>query len=205
MPSKDKSKLRATHTNTCPTCDHSFHPWKNAPGIYCSHRCSKLGERSMPIETRFWSKVDRSDLNGCWPWTAFRQPAGYGYFQVPDGTFGVVKGKSRFAHRVAWMLFHKQLVPDGLCILHTCDNPPCCNPAHLFLGTTDDNNKDAAVKGRKPRGSLGPTSILKENQVRTIRRLLSLGTPQKVIARKFNVSVSAVSHISTRYTWDHLK
>ncbi len=90
----------------------------------------------------FWDKVEI--INGCWLWMASRRsPKGYG--QV------VRYGKPQSAHRVSWELANGP-IPKGLCVLHKCDNPPCVNPSHLFLGTPKDNADDSIRKGR--RGSL---------------------------------------------------
>ena len=89
----------------------------------------------------FWSGVDRSGGQGaCWPWigsTNFSGGYGQSHFH----------GKRIGAHRAAYILTHGP-IPDGMWVLHHCDNPPCVNPAHLFLGSTTDNMRDAARKGR---------------------------------------------------------
>ena len=95
----------------------------------------------------FWQKVDLSKPNGCWPYKGFRKWDGYGWLQrYIDG-----KPKNLTAHRYAWILTHGQ-PPEGMHILHTCDNPPCCNPAHLRLGTHDENMADMKAKGRNSKG-----------------------------------------------------
>jgi len=91
-----------------------------------------------PLEERFWEKVDVRGPDECWPWTRKHNPKGYGQFR---------KDKMVQAHRMAWELTNGP-IPDGLDVLHTCDNPPCCNPHHLFLGTNDDNMRDMNSKGR---------------------------------------------------------
>lgn len=93
---------------------------------------------------RFWSRVDRSG-DGCWPWTGSTYPAsgsaisGYGHTRRGD--------ENGYAHRDAWE-FANGKSPGGLCVLHRCDNPICCKPGHLFLGTVGDNARDRAAKGR---------------------------------------------------------
>lgn len=105
--------------------------------------------RPAPLEKRFSSKVDRSGgPAACWPWKgAWRTEKGYGRI-LKDRR----KGRALRAHRVAWELAHGP-IPLGLCVCHACDNPPCCNPAHLFLGTMLDNNRDRDAKDRHHRPS----------------------------------------------------
>jgi hypothetical protein len=87
----------------------------------------------------FWARVsDGQSSDACWEWPGPRLPQGYGL---------VRGGGCQYAHRVAWEYVHGP-IPEGMCICHKCDNPPCCNPAHLFLGTRWDNIQDAIAKGR---------------------------------------------------------
>lgn len=98
------------------------------------------------FEERFWERVDRSGGPGaCHPWTRAKTPRGYGAVTWHN--------RSQRAHRMAWIITYGP-IPAGLNVLHRCDNPPCCNSAHLFLGTAADNNADMRAKGRwkrKPR------------------------------------------------------
>lgn len=91
---------------------------------------------------RFWSKVNIGNPNECWEWGSSRNKKGYGQFTLYDRKSFNVK-----AHRMAWEVTNGK-IPDGLFVCHHCDNPPCCNPAHLFVGTNSDNMKDASSKGR---------------------------------------------------------
>ena len=84
---------------------------------------------------RFWSKVDIKDDDSCWMWTAAKL-VNFGY-----GAFGVRGSVVERAHRMSYYLV-KGDIPKGLHVLHKCDNPPCCNPSHLFLGTDQDNVDD---------------------------------------------------------------
>src|SRR5690348_16844605 len=89
-----------------------------------SARGLREGSPPSPPANLFWSRVDRRSPGECWVWTRGRLKAGYGQLTVG--------GKCRTAHRIAWELTNGP-IPDGLSVLHRCDNPPCCNPAHLFL------------------------------------------------------------------------
>lgn len=114
------------------------------------------GRRRIPPSERFWPKVNkagpapehRPELGPCWEWTAGQAPHGYGAFAI-GGREGAVG-----AHRFAYELLVGP-IPDGLSVLHHCDNPPCCNPAHLFLGTRAENMYDAIAKDRVPQLTTG--------------------------------------------------
>lgn len=90
--------------------------------------------------TRLLAKIAVGGPAECWPWTGTRNDLGYGILRVT--------GKNVRAHRFAYELASGRPIPVGLEVCHRCDNPPCCNPAHLFLGTQGDNVRDAASKGR---------------------------------------------------------
>lgn len=94
---------------------------------------------SSPAAEKFWSKVDRRGPEECWPWTGGCIKAGYGRI--------CESGRDEYTHRYSWRL-HFGEIPPGLEVCHKCDNPPCCNPAHLFVGTHRDNMHDALRKGR---------------------------------------------------------
>src|SRR5688572_12699995 len=97
----------------------------------------------------FWAKVQRGKPDECWPWTGGGMPQGYGHFQTGSGTDGT--RKTWKAHRYAWTLLVGP-IPDGLHLCHHCDNPPCVNPAHMFIGTHRENNADKVAKMRQARG-----------------------------------------------------
>ncbi len=100
-----------------------------------------MSKPATPVAERFWPKVDRRGPDECWEWKAARQAEGYGKM------FTTNRCRPERAHRVSWVLHHGP-IPDGMFVLHRCDNPPCVNPAHLFLGTNLDNIEDMGRKGR---------------------------------------------------------
>lgn len=144
----------------------------------------------MPKEPeRFWSKVDICEPDECWEWQACEVGRGYGGFQIHY--------KLWRAHRVAWILTYGP-IPKGLFVLHKCDNPGCCNPYHLFLGTQTDNMADAAKKGRLN------TKLTKETILK-IRELYATGKwTQEDLAIKFKTGTAYISDIIRRKTWKHI-
>jgi len=92
------------------------------------------------LSERFWKKVNKGSPSECWEWMAYKNPTGYG--RVSKG------GKIEVAHRVAYELTYGA-IPEGMVVMHRCDNPQCCNPGHLSLGTQKNNMWDCVSKGRR--------------------------------------------------------
>jgi len=154
---------------------------------------------------RFWSKVDkngpvpahRPDLGPCWLWTAGLTKRGkYGQFMV--------RGRVLKAHRLAFELLRGPV--NELCVCHHCDNPPCCNPGHMFLGTHERNHNDMRAKKRhfvpdSPKGELHHSACLTVEQVKLIRSSPERGTD---LAKKLGVTQSAVSRVRLGKVWKHV-
>lgn len=160
-------------------------------------------------KSRFLSKVQISDENNCWEWLAGIDRKGYGRFHFKKAG----KWKRGRAHRFSWLLFIGK-IPKGMLVCHHCDNPACCNPRHLFVGTNQDNMTDRNRKNRQARlrGSMNGISKLTENSVLEIRRILKKRKSPKdrelsfpKIAKMYGVSRSTISAISTGQNWAWLK
>lgn len=148
---------------------------------------------------RFWDKVNKT--NHCWLWTGPLKEGRYGSFYF--------RKKGDRAHRVSWVITYGD-IPEGLCVLHRCDNTLCVNPEHLFLGTQLDNIKDRDDKGRcSPgesfqKGSNHKKAKLTEEKVQKIRRLYNGTCSQQEIAQQFGVSTMTINRILLRKTWTHI-
>jgi hypothetical protein len=147
---------------------------------------------------RFWLLVEVRGESDCWEWTGAKSVVypGFAYGSFPTGR----RGGHCYAHRHAWLLSNGP-IPPGMSICHHCDNPPCCNPAHLFLGTQRDNIQDAVSKGRM-RGSPGrhtphyrpPPSYVA--RIREAYRNYTWGLGSR-LARELGLSASAVCAIAS--------
>ena len=148
------------------------------------------------IADDFWAHVKKT--KGCWIWTAGKAQ-GYGVFRL--------RGKIAKAYRHSWELANGP-IPKGGWICHHCDNPPCVRPSHLFLGDRSANMRDMWNKGRHPAlsgpGELAPNSKLTDTNVRKIKGMLREKIPPPVIAAKFKVDRSTISHINRGFTWRHI-
>jgi hypothetical protein len=171
------------------------------------------------VAARFWSKVDtngpvpphRPELGPCWEWRGATMDKGYGHLRTGGrGTPHV------YSHRLAWEIANGP-VPEGLWVLHACDNRPCCRPSHLFLGTAQDNTADMMAKGRGRsgpggpggvppclRGSANPLAKLTDSAVREMRSLHAEGVSQRRLAVRFGVSKSTVNDVLQRHKWAHV-
>jgi hypothetical protein len=168
---------------------------KLGEGRFCSKRCHYASPIS--IETRFLRHVGLPEENGCILWTGALTRAG-GYGTLGEG------GTSRRmigAHRYAWERVNGA-VPDGLFVLHRCDNPRCVNVAHLWLGTAADNSADMVAKGRNPRGEKVVGAKLTDDAVRRIRSCPGKST--FALARQFHVAEATIYAVRKGLTWRHV-
>lgn len=166
----------------------------------------KYGPRSV----RFWARVEKSD--GCWGWIGSRHKFGYGYLRTG--------GITELAHRVSYEL-NVGTIPSGMSVLHSCDNPPCVNPAHLHLGTQTDNMRECKERGRnsygtehsarlksKPwtpaRGESNGLSKLTEDDVLEVRSLHRDGVSNVALARQFRVTQPTICQVVNRKSWRHV-
>ena len=153
---------------------------------------------------RFWSKVDQRGPDDCWPWTGARSAKGYGRIGVTiDGRkAGII------ASRFSFLIYYGPL-PPGMMACHTCDNPPCVNPAHLFAGTAQTNAQDMVAKGRFRPAAPGrrnprpyaPAGKLSFADARLIRELHAEGQTQYMLAVQFGVSQPSISKVIRGETW----
>lgn len=197
----------------CPQCGTSF----SVPSLrfrqrYCTRSCAakaKNAKRFPSTEERFWGKVDKSTTpDGCWPWTGGCFAQGYGQFTVNTRP---VK-----AHRYAWLITNGS-ISDNLFVCRHCDNPRCCRPDHLFLGTAKDNTQDSIRKGRAfigrrgasqhldryRRGEENANAKLTTRDVLKIRQLEGKNTSTE-LAAQFNVSNALICAILKRRAWRHI-
>lgn len=156
---------------------------------------------SEHFNERFWSKVEIGENDECWEWSAAQHEFGYGAFRV--GSKAKKTACNAKSHRIAWMLFNGP-IPKNRHVLHHCDNPPCCNPSHLFLGNDLVNQIDRTRKGRGNTGSNHPMAILNEEQVSKIKSRLFTNEVQQRIAEEFGISPQALSSIKFGRTWKHV-
>lgn len=135
------------------------------------------------IKTRFLEKVEKTST--CWIWKAGLTSNGYGKFRIGS--------RSWIAHRASYELF-KGEIPNGMFVCHTCDNPKCVRPGHLFLGTPQDNSSDMVKKGRQARiiGEAHHHHSLTLDQANKIREMEEFGYLRKEIASTFDTSLALV-------------
>jgi hypothetical protein len=207
-----KRKIHSSKMKECLMCGKQFKVYscnlEKGMGKFCAISCATqyrihvlndhpLINRGSYFE-KFFNKISKEDHEkGCWIWIGHKNKAGYGRIRQ--------KYKDKTAHRFSWEIFNGP-IPESMFICHTCDNPPCCNPDHLFLGTPKDNTQDCIKKNRQryQKGSAHNMAKLSESEIPKIRELLKNGEKQYIIARMFNVSPMIISKIKHRKLWNHV-
>jgi len=164
----------------------------------CNTRCGSAAKGGGVADraARFWARCDTSRGEvACWPWAKCKDTHGYGSLKW--------NRKNSIASRVAWALTFGE-IPDGLHVLHRCDNPPCCNPKHLFLGTHQTNSDDKHAKGREVilRGESNGNARLTVSSVRDIRERYASGAiSQADLARMYDVDAGTINSVVRRRNW----
>lgn len=150
---------------------------------------------SAKIERRFWKRIEKSAH--CWEWKGYQNGYGYGLIGV-----GI---RRLMAHRISWQIHHGP-IPEGLCVLHRCDNRACVRPDHLFLGTLSENSLDRHLKGRSAFGMRHGMAKLSEDGIKRIRLKYSGGgISQGKLAEEYGVAKSLIWAILRRKIWKHLQ
>jgi hypothetical protein len=150
-----------------------------------------------PVWERISSKTVVDESTGCWVYKGHKNRDGYGRI--------FYEGNQRECHRVVWELVFG-VIPAGLCVCHKCDNPPCINPKHLFLGTHGDNTRDKMSKGRQ-RSLVGedcPRSKLRNEDIIQIRSRYTKGISQSELGREYKVAQSTIWRIVNSQRWKHI-
>jgi hypothetical protein len=156
------------------------------------------GEKLKTIQKRFEAKFEKGGSGDCWEWTACKNRNGYGTFKL--------SGRRQSAHRVSYQLYVEE-IPDGLHVLHRCDNPGCVRPEHLFIGTHTDNMRDCENKARRVHqsGEKNGGAKLTAAQVVEIRERFAAGELQIDLAKEFGVARETISRIVCGHTWEKHK
>jgi hypothetical protein len=161
-----------------------------------------MGRKKIPFEDRWAKKVIRRGDDECWGWSGSK----YQHPITKEPTYGAISinGKRTSAHRAVWMHLHGE-IPEGMVVMHSCDNPECTNPKHLFLGTYSDNMQDMTNKGRHPGkfryGEQTCSAKLNNEKAMEIRRLVAEGMTHRAAGELFGVSSVTVTNIVNNKHW----
>lgn len=198
---------------TYPTCDLyadsavtlcDAHKWRRRNGKDMDAPVARLLPRGTGLAERLYARLDISGgPDACWEWTGHRRKRrsrGLAYARMCIGG-----NATDYVHRVSYVV-HIGPIPDGMLVCHSCDNPSCGNPAHLFLGTTQDNTADKVAKGRQLRGQRHPRAKLSAADVKEIRATPNLEdlAVRSALAERFGVTQPAIENVARGRSWREL-
>ncbi|AUR96743.1 HNH nuclease [Vibrio phage 1.232.O._10N.261.51.E11] len=152
---------------------------------------------NLELIERFHEKWNLNEETQCWVWSAAKAGKGYGQIKIPKAR------KQVYAHRLSYMI-HKGEITEGMEVCHTCDNPSCVRPSHLFLGTSKDNAQDMKSKSRHLNGIKNNQAKLTDDKVRAIHRSAKDGVSQSKIAKANGVGQSTIWKILHGHRWEHI-
>lgn len=185
----------------CEKCGSDFYKYRKCLR-FCSRKCSGFTKRrsyddsyNNEIKERLIKNSEICKNTGCWNWKRYKSPIGRGNLWF--------KGRTVLVSRVSYSVFNSD-IPICLLICHTCDNPSCINPDHLFLGTNADNCRDREMKNRGAKGEKIKKSKLKFLEIEEINKLRKIGLSQQFIADIFLVSQTCISRVLNGRTWRHV-
>lgn len=171
--------------HNCPTCGNRIQ--------IVAKQCRQCRSKYLRSTEHFWSLIRKLGPDNCWLWSGATNRDGYGRRGTGYG--------DNLAHRHAWKLTNGP-IPPGLCVLHKCDNPLCCNPSHLFLGTHQDNHLDMVRKDRQVKGVRHGLTKLTAKLVEQIRHeYIPYKCSTPTLASKYDVSQSTIYRIIKRDVW----
>lgn len=201
LPERSKSRdVTCAHCGTAFDRGYAIANKRGRRPQFCTRKCQADAawlKAKENIVQRFHARVVKGQADECWPWIGRRDPNGYGRLDY--------EGRPQSAHRIAYLLANGELRPD-MAVCHACDNPPCCNPAHLWAGTQGDNARDMFAKGRNAvipprRGEASSKSKLTAAEVIDI---FKSAEPNRVIAARHGITATAVYLIKKRRNWAHV-
>lgn len=181
-------------------CGMHYTRWKRGASLD-----KREERRGLCLSERFWQYIDVGDWDACWEWTGSRHKQGYGQFVLYEPS-----KRNVLAHRMAWEQFWRR--PLRQWALHQCNNPPCCNPLHIYDGTPAQNTADSVAAGTysllpggKAVGEAAGNAKLTDQAVRDIRRRYAEGgVSQQQLADEYGVNQTKISDVVRRRTWRHV-
>jgi hypothetical protein len=191
------------HTKWMCKCSCGGYSFANASDLVLGKRktCGCSNKPKDPVDN-FEKHFEMKSPFECWNWNAHKLTSGYGHWQINHSKYN----KHWLTHRFSYFSYKDNTLSDEDIVCHTCDNPSCVNPEHLFKGTQQDNIDDIINKGRGQKGSKVTNSKLNEDDVIEILRLLSeKKLKQTEIAKRFGVGDNIISNIKNNKAWKHVE